>query len=986
MRVLELAEQLGTSSGDVKTYLKTIGCICRGDMDEVSLHYAQQALKSMPALIIAKKEDKRKKEAARRQERSKKAVEQRAADKRTQDSERKRKEAEDKTDKKTQEQQRKEQKKAEHQRAHDEAARAQAQRDDAQKQKEDAVHAHAAERPHRDAAHTATKKGARPTLTPPKPGTRTAAAAAAAPPAALAPEPPAATPPPTSTPEGPLHARPSTRPTLTKATMAQMIKATPPPAPLKPAPALAVKKPAAPIAPAKHAKPGKPVKHTPAKAKPEKSLDMVPLDRIKKLSTREEEIKSALEMAQSQTLTKRVRVESRPEPRVEPRVEPPADDAQKKKLKPHFGGVDNIDDLINRPRLSSSAPLRQILADRAVATAKRAASMRQFRKRKHGVRPGQKPLQQQKGIVLDVPITVRDFSSETGVKVGDIVSTLMKHNIMATINQALDQETVELLALDLHLEISFAEAGETLEDFAFNEQREEQYDDADAPSRPPVVTFMGHVDHGKTSLLDAIRQTNVAGGESGGITQHIGAYEATGSFGTITFIDTPGHEAFTSMRARGARVTDIAVLVVAADDGLMPQSLEALDHAKAAGVPIMIAINKMDLPAANPDRIFSQLADRGLTPEDWGGETICCRVSAVTKDGLDHLLEMICLQAEVLELKARADVPASGVIIESVMDATKGTTVTLLVQEGTLRRGDALVCNTCFARARALLNYRSEAVEEAGPSMPVQVLGFSELPAPGSVFRVATSERHARDLVDERRVDEQRKRHVDTQKLTLESFHHRMATQAVKELPIIIKADTQGTTEALRGVVERIASGEVRITVLHTGAGDVSESDVMLASASNAIIVAFRVDVPESARTLAKNEGVDIQSYDVIYHVGEELQRALLGLLEPKFKDVETGVADVRQVFELSAGMVAGCHVVSGTIQRSNRVRVFRGEQQLFDGEIHSLRHIKDEVREMRAGFECGILLRDFKDVQAGDRIRAYKLERELPELPETQR
>jgi translation initiation factor IF-2 len=320
------------------------------------------------------------------------------------------------------------------------------------------------------------------------------------------------------------------------------------------------------------------------------------------------------------------------------------------------------------------------------------------------------------------------------------------------------------------------------------------------------------------------------------------------------------------------------------------------------------------------------------------------------------------------------------------MDAAKGATVTLLVQEGTLRRGDALVCNTCFARARAVLNYRSEPVDEAGPSMPVQVLGFSELPAPGSIFRVATSERHARELVEERRVEEQRKRHAETQKLTLESFHRRMASQTVKELPIIIKADTQGTTEALRGVIERAATEDVHITVLHTGAGDVSENDVMLASASNAIIIAFRVDVPDGARALAKSEGVDIQSYDVIYHVGEELQRALLGLLEPKFKEVETGVADVRQVFELSAGVIAGCHIATGAIQRNNRARVLRGDQQVFDGEIQSLRHLKDEVREIRAGFECGILLRDFKAIQVGDRIRAYKLERELPDLPSQQR
>lgn len=695
--------------------------------------------------------------------------------------------------------------------------------------------------------------------------------------------------------------------------------------------------------------------------KPSSAPEAKPLEREKKSALASDVINSIMD-AQRSTVSRR-------------REEEEEEEDRPKRKKPQFLGVEDRDELINRPRVSASAVLRQLLAERTQPVS--VPGLRKLRKMRHGSSAPRPPAPSgPREIVITPPITVRDFSQATGLKVADVIAKLMRLNVMASINQLLDRETIELFAVEYNLPITIQEEEESLEEHAFAELPEEVPPEKLAP-RPPVVTFMGHVDHGKTSLLDAIRKTNVAAGEAGGITQHIGASQVTTPHGTITFIDTPGHEAFTAMRARGAKVTDIAVLVVAADDGLMPQSLEAIDHARAAKVPIMVAINKIDLPTANPDRVLAQLAERGLTPEAWGGDTICVNVSALTRQGIDKLLEMILLQAELLELRARSDGPAKGVVLEAVLDPHRGPLVTLLVQEGRLKRGDAIVSGTSFARARTLLNHRQEPVESAGPSDPVLVLGFDSVPPAGSEFRVATSEKHARELVEQRREEERLKKHAETQKVTLETFRLRMANEQVKELRLIIKGDTQGTTEALRGAVERLSSGDAKVTVLHSGVGAVTDNDVTLASASDAVIIAFRVDVQESARALAKSEGVDIKSYEVIYHATEEIERALQGLLEPKFKEVEMGVAEVRAIFKLSVGTVAGCHVLSGVVQRGNRVRVLRGGQQVFDGEIQSLKHLKDEVREIRAGFDCGILLRGFSDVQEGDRIHAYKLERE---------
>jgi len=991
MRLFELAEDLKIkgSTKMLKEFLNAHGFGVKTDNDEVPQRGVELAMKEMPAKLAAVKAERQQKEKERHKRESVKR-----AQKRKEEAEaRKQKEAEDKKRKAEAEKLAREEKK----RAEEEAKRKALEEKAAAKQRAAEEKKRAAEEKKKAAEEKKKAATAKTKLMPPVPDTQppadqapaaqaapepavapvaspaaSPAASSAAPraaPAVARPAPPPPPPPPVGVPREAYHTRSTLRPAVPP-TRALMPAVPSPAAPAGTVPAAEKPKSAPPPPPPPVGVPRKDAAAEKLDKTPAASVEKVPSDPVKKSSTLANDVETSLKEAQSHTFTTK-----------RPRIEKEIKEDRHERKKPQFSGVENRDELINRPRLSASAALRQIIAERVAPV--NVPGLRKLRKMRHSL-PGARPsapavagaLAAPREIVITLPITVRDFSQATGIKVGEVISKLMRMNIMANINQTLDRDTIELFAADNNLPIKFDEPQQTLESSAFAEQPA-QVSAETLVRRNPVVTFMGHVDHGKTSLLDAIRQTNVAAGESGGITQHIGASQVTVPSGTITFVDTPGHEAFTAMRARGARVTDIAVLVVAADDGLMPQSLEAIDHARAANVPIMVAINKIDLPGANPDRVLAQLAERGLTPEAWGGDTICCNVSAVTREGIDKLLEMICLQAEILELRARPSGPAAGVVLEAVLDPQRGPLVTLLVQQGRLQRGDAIVCGTTFARARALQNFRGEPIETAGPSDPVLVLGFDSVPAAGSAFRVATSERHARELVEERRAAEQLKRHAEAQKVSLETFYRRMANEQLKELRLIIKGDTQGTTEAVRAAVERLSSGDAKVSVLHSGVGVVTDNDVSLASASDAVILAFRVDVRESARTLAKSEGVDIKSYDVIYHATEEIQRALQGLLEPVFKEVETGVAEVRAVFKLSAGTVAGCHVISGTVQRSNRVRVLRAGQQVFEGEIQSLRHLKDEVREVRSGYDCGILLRGFSDVQEGDRIHSFKLERE---------
>jgi translation initiation factor IF-2 len=602
-------------------------------------------------------------------------------------------------------------------------------------------------------------------------------------------------------------------------------------------------------------------------------------------------------------------------------------------------------------------------------------------------RPPQAPdvLVKPKAIELPEALTVRDLARALRMNPIDVIKTLMANGIVASINQTIDYETAEIVASELGLETTRIRAEEPEPE----EEREKGFRTLwqklaeSEPSeklepRPPVVTVLGHVDHGKTTLLDAIRQTNVVAGESGGITQHIGAYQVEKDGRKITFVDTPGHEAFTAMRARGAQVTDLAVLVVAADDGVMPQTREAIDHARAAGVPILIALNKMDKPSARPERVKQQLADLGLTVEDWGGDVICVPVSAKEKTGIEDLLENILLVTEVADLKSNPERPAVGTVIEGQLDRQRGATATLLVQGGTLHVGDAVVVGHISGRVRAMMNERGEPVDEALPSMPVLVMGLSDVPTAGDVFEVLPSEREARAVADERAERDrlEKTRPARPRTLTLQELFDQLQSGEVAELNLILKADVQGSLEPITSSLQRLGDEDLKVNILHQGTGHISESDVMLASASQAIIIGFRVDADEAARRLAVQDGVDIRRYDIIYDVIDDVDKALKGMLEPVYEDVVIGHAEVRAVFDIRRrGKVAGCYITDGEVTRNSSARVLRGELEVFDARVDSLKRFQDDVNEVRAGFECGISLAGFEDYHEGDVLEFYRQE-----------
>jgi|DewCreStandDraft_1066081.scaffolds.fasta_scaffold01507_18 translation initiation factor IF-2 len=574
--------------------------------------------------------------------------------------------------------------------------------------------------------------------------------------------------------------------------------------------------------------------------------------------------------------------------------------------------------------------------------------------------------------VIELParLTVKELAERLGVGATQVIKELLKNGVLANINQTIDYETAAIVAHDLGFEVkeqTTAPTGEMPSALA-----EPEDDPRLLVPRPPIVTILGHVDHGKTTLLDAIRQTNVAAGEAGGITQHIGAYQVEIHGQKITFLDTPGHEAFTAMRARGAQVTDIAVLVVAADDGVQPQTLEAIDHARAANVPIIVALNKIDKPEANPDRVKQQLAEVGLVPEDWGGDTIVVPVSARRKTGIDQLLEMILLVAEMQELKANPNRPARGVVIEAKLDKARGPVATLLVQNGTLHVGDFIVVGPIYGRVRAMFNDRGKRLKQAGPATPVEILGLPAVPQAGDKFVVAPDEKTARAWAQTaQRQQEEASRQPE--QVSLEDLFQRIQAGQVKELNLIVKTDVQGSIEPIRVSLERLSTPEVTVKILHSGTGNITESDVLLAQASKAIILGFNVKVEPGARRLAEQNRVDIRLYSVIYDLVEDVQKALTGLLAPKQVEVVEGHAEVRQVFRLSKGLVvAGCYVTDGKITRQSLVRVRRGDSVIFDGRVASLKRFKDDVREVAAGFECGVTLEGFTDFQVGDVLEAY--------------
>lgn len=578
-------------------------------------------------------------------------------------------------------------------------------------------------------------------------------------------------------------------------------------------------------------------------------------------------------------------------------------------------------------------------------------------------------------IELSGPLTVKELAEKMGREVSEIIKKLMLLGVMASINQEVDVDTATIVAEEFGVTVTEVEPEEDPTDVIEIE---------DAPEtlkpRPPVVTIMGHVDHGKTSLLDVIRQTNVTAGEAGGITQHIGAYQVRYKDNKITFLDTPGHEAFTAMRLRGAKSTDIAVLVVAADDGVMPQTIEAINHAKSADVPIIVAINKMDKPGANPDHVKQQLSEHGLLPEEWGGDVIMVPVSAKQKQGIDDLLENILLVAEVMELKANPNRKAYGVVIEAQLDKGRGAVCTVLVQKGSLRVGDTVLAGTAYGKVRAMTNERGEKVKVARPSMPVEILGFSEVPQAGEIIN-GMDDNEARAIA-EKRIAKQRVQELQaTHKVTLDDIFNQIQQGELKDLNIIIKADVQGSVEALRQSLEGIKNPEVRIVIVHAAVGAINESDIMLASASNAIVMGFNVRPDANVRRAAEQEKVDLRTYRVIYDAINDVESAMRGMLAPQFKEVVVGRAEVRQVISTPKAIVAGSYVTEGRITNDSEVRLIRDGIVVFEGKVDSLRRFKDEVKEVKTSFECGISLEGYRDIKEGDVIEAYLMEEIAPQL-----
>jgi len=574
-----------------------------------------------------------------------------------------------------------------------------------------------------------------------------------------------------------------------------------------------------------------------------------------------------------------------------------------------------------------------------------------------------------KHIKVGESIAVKDLASKMSCTAAEVIKKLMLMGVMASINQEIDFDTAALVA---------SEFGVTAEELPPEVDPTEIPDIEDDPKtlklRPPVVTVMGHVDHGKTSLLDVIRKTSVSAHEAGGITQHIGAYQVICKDKKIVFLDTPGHEAFTAMRARGAQVTDIAILVVAADDGVMPQTVEAIHHAKSANVPIIVAINKIDKPGANPDRVKQELMEKGLVPEEYGGDTIMVPVSAKKQMGINDLLEMILLLAEVQELKANPNREARGVIIEAELDKGRGPVATVLVQSGTLRIGDSIIAGTTYGKVRAMVNDRGDSVKKAGPSVPVEVLGFNDVPAAGDLLAVL-DEKQARSIA-EARVERQRTKLMKSKKVSLDDLFQQIQEGSIKDLNIVVKADVQGSVEALNGSLLSLnKNDEVRVSIVHSGVGAVNESDVMLASASNALIIAFNVRPDANARRMADAEDIDIRTYRVIYDALNDVKDAMSGMLAPKYKEVVQGHVEIRKVMKFSKALVAGSYVLDGKIFNNSKIRIIRDNIEIFDGEIDSLRRFKDEVKEVAAGYECGISIVDFRDFREGDIIEPYTME-----------
>ncbi len=586
------------------------------------------------------------------------------------------------------------------------------------------------------------------------------------------------------------------------------------------------------------------------------------------------------------------------------------------------------------------------------------------------------PKASKRRIRVQEAVTVAELSRAMGIKATELLKRLLEMGVAAHVNKAMDFETASLVADEFGYELEL----DTFEEQAFIAETEDQPEDLQP--RPPVVTIMGHVDHGKTSLLDYVRKSNITDGEFGGITQHIGAYYVQTKGGDIVFLDTPGHEAFTAMRARGAKVTDLIVLVVAADDGVMPQTKEAINHARAANIPILVAVNKIDKPEANPEKVKRELAELDLVPEGWGGETILGHISAKTGEGVEDLLGLILLQAEMLELQGNPNKPARGTIIEAKLDKNKGSVATVLVKNGTLHKGDYFICGNHHGRVRAMVDHRSNELASSGPSMPVEVYGISGVPMAGDEFIVVKDEKTAKEVIEHRKDKDKKQEIVKRGLISLDELFDRIKEGEVKELDIILKADVQGSIEALKDSLVKLSTEEVKLKIIHAATGAIAESDVMLASASGAVIIGFNVRANPRVREVAERENVDIRYYDVIYNVVKDIRLAMVGLLEPVYKERVIGRADVREVFRIpKVGAVAGCYVTDGRVARNAKVRLLRDEVVIFDGNIASLRRFKEDAKEVQSGYECGIGLENFQDIKEGDVLEVYEVEEVQAEL-----
>ena len=573
-------------------------------------------------------------------------------------------------------------------------------------------------------------------------------------------------------------------------------------------------------------------------------------------------------------------------------------------------------------------------------------------------------------------ITVGELASRMKKTASEVIKCLMKNGILAAINQSIDYDTAEYVATELGCRVEH-EVVVTIEERLFDDHEDTA---EELQPRPPVVVVMGHVDHGKTSLLDAVRKTNVVSGEAGGITQHIGAYTVKIDGKPITFLDTPGHAAFTEMRARGAMCTDIAILVVAADDGIMPQTIEAINHAKAANIPIIVAVNKMDKPGANPDRILTQLTEHGLTPADWGGETEVCRISAKTGQGIDDLLEVVILTAEIAELKANPNRAAKGTVIEARLDKNRGPIATLLVQNGTLHQGDTIIAGTAVGRVRVMVDDKGKQVKSAGPSIPVEITGLAEVPAPGDSFAAVADERMARQLVEQRKQKIKDDLNKQNQKVTLDNLFAKMQEGEMKELDLIVKADVQGSAEAVKASLVKLSNDEVRVRVIHAGVGAINETDVVLASTANAIIVGFNVRPNDAAAAAAKRDKVDMRMYRVIYDAINEIEAAMKGMLAPTYRESIIGHAEVRMTYKVSSiGTIAGCYIKDGKVSRDAKVRVLRDNIVIHEGVVGSLQRFKDAVKEVQAGYECGMSIDKYNDIKEGDIFECFVMEEVKP-------